>query len=125
MPRQAGFSLIEILCALTILALVLGVTLRILSGGLGAVRVAEDYGRAVAVAESRMAMLMASEAPTLGVRTGETSGFLWTDAVAETGEGLFAAAAAEGFAALRVTVRVQSSDGHAVSLQSVRLVRKR
>jgi hypothetical protein len=113
------------LCALTILALVLGVTLRILSGGLSAVRVAEDYGRAVAMAESRLSTLMVSEGPTLGVRTGENSGLLWTDTVAETADGMYGAAATEGFTALRVIVRVEAGDGHAVSLQSVRLVRKR
>ncbi len=53
--NQRGFSLLEILIAFAILALSLGVLLRIFSGGLVNAVVAEDYTVAVQIAESVMA----------------------------------------------------------------------
>ena len=53
--NQQGFSLLEILIAFSILALSLGILLKIFSGGVNTARVAEDYNLAVQIAESLMA----------------------------------------------------------------------
>jgi general secretion pathway protein I len=53
--NQQGFSLLEILIAFSILALSLGILLRIFSGGVNTAMVAEDYNIAVQIAESLMA----------------------------------------------------------------------
>lgn len=52
---QRGFSLLEILIAFSILALSLGVLLRIFAGGLNNAEAAGDYTVAVQIAESLMA----------------------------------------------------------------------
>lgn len=50
--KQQGFSLLEILIAFSILALSLGILLKIFSGGVNTAIVAEDYTIAVQIAES-------------------------------------------------------------------------
>jgi len=55
MNKQQGFSLLEILIAFSILALSLGILLKIFSAGVNAALVAEDYTAAVQIAESLMA----------------------------------------------------------------------
>jgi general secretion pathway protein I len=52
--RAGGFSLLEVLVAFSILALALGVLMRIFSGGVHLAALSEDYSRAVLLAESRM-----------------------------------------------------------------------
>ncbi len=53
--RQCGFSLLEILIAFSILALSLGILLKIFSAGVNTAGVAEEYTAAVQIAESLMA----------------------------------------------------------------------
>jgi len=53
--KQQGFSLLEILIAFSILALSLGILLKIFSAGVNNAVVAEDYTAAVQIAESLMA----------------------------------------------------------------------
>ena len=55
MNKQNGFSLLEILIAFSILALSLGILLKIFSAGVNTAVVAEDYTAAVQIAESLMA----------------------------------------------------------------------
>ncbi len=52
-----GFSLLEVLVAFVILALVLGVLMRIMSGGLANIGTTERYARAVSIAESHLTAL--------------------------------------------------------------------
>jgi general secretion pathway protein I len=54
-PKQQGFSLLEILVAFSILAVSLGILLKIFSGGVDTAIVAEDYTIAVQIAESLIA----------------------------------------------------------------------
>jgi len=68
--KQRGFSLLEILIAFSILALSLGILLKIFSAGVNTAGVAEEYTAAVQIAESLMAGA-GIEAP---LQAGETSG---------------------------------------------------
>lgn len=53
--RQKGFSLLEILIAFSILALSLGILLKIFSAGVNSAVIAEDYTAAVQIGQSLMA----------------------------------------------------------------------
>ncbi|MDO9168685.1 MAG: prepilin-type N-terminal cleavage/methylation domain-containing protein [Methylobacter sp.] len=53
--KQSGFSLLEILIAFSILALALGILLKIFSAGVNTAAVAEEYTAAVQIAEALMA----------------------------------------------------------------------
>ncbi|MCX7085763.1 MAG: type II secretion system protein [Methylococcales bacterium] len=53
--KQTGFSLLEIVIAFSILALSLGILLKIFSGGVNSAAIAEDYTVAVQIAEGLMA----------------------------------------------------------------------
>jgi general secretion pathway protein I len=55
MTRAAGFSLLEVLAAFVILALVGTQLFRLFSGALGNVTLADEYSRATLYAESRLA----------------------------------------------------------------------
>jgi general secretion pathway protein I len=55
LTKQQGFSLLEILIAFSILALSLGILLKIFSGGVNTAMVSEDYTIAVQIAESLIA----------------------------------------------------------------------
>ncbi|MDO9106247.1 MAG: type II secretion system protein [Methylovulum sp.] len=68
--QQRGFSLLEILIAFSILALSLGILLKIFSSGVNIAAVAEEYTAAVQIAESLM-IRTGVETP---LQAGETSG---------------------------------------------------
>jgi len=68
--KQQGFSLLEILIAFSILALSLGILLKIFSGGVNMAVVAEGYSAAVQIAES----LMAAEGVEKPLQAGQESG---------------------------------------------------
>ena len=68
--KQKGFSLLEILIAFSILAISLGILLKIFSSGINTALVSEDYTAAVQIAESLMAKT-GLESP---LQAGENSG---------------------------------------------------
>lgn len=69
-PRAGGFTLLEVLVAFVMLAMVLGVVLRIYSQGLERVSESETRTRAAMLAESKLALLGAE----IPLEEGETSG---------------------------------------------------
>ena len=77
--KQQGFSLLEILVAFSILALSLGIILKIFSAGLQTASLAENYTLAVEIAESLLARTGEEESLTLGESNGqENEYFNWT-----------------------------------------------
>jgi len=68
--KQQGFSLLEILIAFSILALSLGILLKIFSAGVNTAVVAEEYTAAVQIAEG----LMAKTGVETPLQTGQEAG---------------------------------------------------
>lgn len=83
-PRaERGFSLLEVLVAFTILAMLLGVMFQVFNTGLHAARDGEQYSRAVVVAESQLAQLAGEDVLVEGVTSGvDDTGFHWRATVA-------------------------------------------
>jgi general secretion pathway protein I len=77
-----GFSLLEVLVAFIILAMALGVIMRIFSGGLGNIGAAEHYSHAVAIAESKLEAIGVESPLTEGENAGtEEHGYTWRTSV--------------------------------------------
>ena len=68
--KQQGFSLLEILIAFSILALSLGILLKIFSAGVNTAMIAENYSAAVQLSES----LMAKTGIETPLQTGQSTG---------------------------------------------------
>lgn len=86
--QQFGFSLLEILVAFSILALSLGILLRVFSSNLQLTAVSDDYTKAVLLAESQLA-----EATADALEEGESQGtfgdhFRWTVSIQPYDPGL-------------------------------------
>lgn len=76
--KQQGFSLLEILIAFSILALSLGILLKIFSAGVNTAVVAEDYTAAVQIAEGLMAKTGVETPLLAGQETGvENEKYHW------------------------------------------------
>ena len=80
MGRQRGFTLIEVVVAFVLLALVLSVSLEIFSKGMARAADLDDRARALVVAQSRLADAGAEEGLKEGVTSGATEDrrFQWT-----------------------------------------------
>lgn len=74
-----GFTLLEILVAFTLMAMIVAVLMRVFSGGLQGISRAEDYARATSIAESALARVGAD----IPFKEGDTNGeegdrYRWT-----------------------------------------------
>ncbi len=76
--REAGFTILEVLTAFVLLAVALASIMQIFSSGLRDAQLADEYARAVIVAQSRLSAYTASEAPGEGSSSGQESVFTWT-----------------------------------------------
>jgi general secretion pathway protein I len=73
-----GFSLLEVLVAFTILAMLLGVLFQVFSGGLRAARAGDSYTRATVIAQSRLAAVGVEFPLEEGTSSGTADGtFHW------------------------------------------------
>jgi general secretion pathway protein I len=76
--RTQGFTLLEVLVAFTILALVMGALLRVFSGGMRTAEVARDHAVGTLLAESKLAAIGIEEPLVEGERTGVfDNGYRW------------------------------------------------
>ncbi len=78
MNREKGFSLLEILVAFSILAISLGILLKIFSSGVNTAMIAEEYTVATQIAESLMAKTGIEEPLVAGENYGtEVEKYHW------------------------------------------------
>ena len=124
--RQAGFSLLETLVAFSVLAICLGVVLRVFGGGGRAAVLTDGYARATTIAESFLAALGTEKELRLGRQDGLLAGgYRWTVQVAplpvDTEQ-----ISAMNFAFMpywvEVTVTWGEEDRRSVKLNTVRLI---
>ena len=74
MNSSRGFSLLEVLVAFTILAMLLGALFQVFSGGLRAAHSGDRYTRATVIAQSRLAALGVDQPLLEGVSSGTADG---------------------------------------------------
>lgn len=78
MNKEKGFSLLEVLVAFAILALALGILLRIFSGGVNTAVVADGYTTAIQIAESLLARTGVETPLQIGKSSGvEDNTYFW------------------------------------------------
>jgi general secretion pathway protein I len=73
--KQRGFSLLEMIIAFSILAVSLGILLRIFSSGITTAQVADDYTNAVQIANNLLAKTGVEKPLKLGEELGEENDF--------------------------------------------------
>jgi general secretion pathway protein I len=134
-PRgTAGFSLIEVLVAISVLAVVLGAIGAVVGNTVRTIHSVDRRLPLLETAQSLIASLPARDALQPGTQSGTSGEFRWRiDAVLLNGNVPDNAAAALSTAAtgappkvnwmpLAITVRVQGSEGPPVRLDTVRLI---
>jgi general secretion pathway protein I len=87
--RQVGFTLIEIVVAFVLLALVLSTSFELFSAGLRRAGDLEDQSRAILIAQSKIAATGMEQPLAEGVAQGDSEDgrFHWTVTVAPSSEG--------------------------------------
>lgn len=76
--RHSGFTLLEVLAAFVVFAIALAGLLQLFSGGLRDAQLADEYARAVMIAQSRLANYTAAERLEEMRTTGNEGAFAWT-----------------------------------------------
>jgi general secretion pathway protein I len=111
--RQAGFTLIEIVAAFVILTLVLATSYQIFSAGLQRAGDLEDYTRALAVAQSQIALSSVGDNFPEGQTVGESDDrkFHWTVSTSKYDEGGQSNPVIPAFFPVRIAVHVTWRSG--------------
>jgi general secretion pathway protein I len=120
--REAGFTLIEIVVAFVLLALVLGTSFQIFSEGLARTHVLEERSQALLIAQSQLNSAGGEQQLAEGQSAGQSADgrYQWVVSVARTNEGMPSGGgpAPSAYALYRIDVVVswQGSDGRTQSL---------
>lgn len=123
--RQRGFSLIEVLVAFAILAVAVSVILSLFATGLRNTAVAGEYGVALALAESKMAMLQGMDDARLAPLSQDgvfNDAYRWHSEVRQADSDSGVAGVAMYVLAVRVSWD-EAARSRAVDLSTVRLGR--
>ena len=123
MNRQQGFSLLEILVAFSILAISLGILLKIFSSGVNTAVIAENYTVATQIAESLMAKTGIETPLTEGERSGvEDETYHWQVNVSQLSPDVFEEGVMIELMAVQVIVDwgEDNQDNRSIELNTVR-----
>ena len=86
-PKDRGFTLLEVIIAFVIMALILGATFDTFSTGLRQAALTDHYTGAVVRAESQLALLGHVEPLDVGIRTGRFDQFYtWRSEIAPSAQ---------------------------------------
>ncbi|WP_027571347.1 type II secretion system protein J [Bradyrhizobium sp. WSM1743] len=121
---DAGFTLIEMLVALAVLSLSLGLIGSVVSTNMRAVRKIEE--RVSVIQETSVALVTAipdRDRLLLGTLRGASASGEWTVLVAPIGTGWDVAAGQAGWIPRMVELRLRSASGAVVDVRTVRLAR--
>jgi general secretion pathway protein I len=118
---SAGFTLIEALVALAVVAAVLASIGSVIAVNARGIRAADQRLALAGVASSVLAGLPRRDALRPGTQSGELAGHRWRVDVSPLVAGLVGPSV---WVPMAVTVRVQALDGPATQLTTVRLVRR-
>jgi general secretion pathway protein I len=133
-PRgTAGFTLIEVLVAISVLAVVLGAIGAVVGNTVRTIRSVDRRLPLLETAQSLIASLPTRDALQPGTQSGTSGEFRWRidavlldrnvpDSAASTSTAAAVATPKVNWVPLAITVRVQGSEGPPVRLDTVRLV---
>lgn len=76
--RQPGFTILEVLAAFVVFAVTLAALMQVFTGGLRDAQLADEYARAVMIAQSRLAEYTAADALQETSASGNQGEFAWT-----------------------------------------------
>jgi general secretion pathway protein I len=123
--RAQGFTLLEVLVAFTILALVMGALLQIFSGGLRTAEIASNHAVGALLAESKLAAIGIEEPLVAGERTGTfDNGYRWHYSIDRYGEQDGAQGEEQEIVPYRLILTVEwgpAGSGGSVTLVTLRL----
>ncbi|HYD69053.1 prepilin-type N-terminal cleavage/methylation domain-containing protein [Azospirillum sp.] len=118
---DAGFSLIEVLVALAVLAVVAGAGWQAFATGAAATTQADRRARAVTMAETLLAGALAQQPLSVGERSGHEQGFGWVLSVRPQRDPDTAWLPSRGLALYAVTATVRWDGGRELTLSTLRL----
>ena len=122
-PRgTAGFTLIEVLVAIAVLAVVLGAIGAVVGNTVRAIRSVDRRLPLLETAQSLIAALPTRDALQPGTQTGTSGEFRWRIDAVLLSPNVPDDAKAGKWMPLAITVRVQGSEGPPVRLDTVRLI---
>ena len=122
-PRgAAGFTLIEVLVAIAVLAVVLGAIGAVVGNTVRAIRSVDRRLPLLETAQSLIAALPTRDALQPGTQTGTSGEFRWRIDAVLLNRNVPDDAKAAKWMPLAITVRVQGSEGPPVRLDTVRLI---
>lgn len=121
--RSSGFTLLETLAALTILAIAFVALFESYSAGLKATHVSETYGRARILAQSLLSEAVAGWGQIPAIRTGRTGNFSWSVAIAPARAPWAALNTKQNWQLNRVTVTVGWDKSRRLELETLKLGR--
>ena len=76
--RSSGFTILEVLAAFVVFAVTLASLLQVFSGGLRDAQLADEYARAIIIAQSRLAGYTAAERLEETTTSGSDGDFAWS-----------------------------------------------
>jgi general secretion pathway protein I len=122
-PRgNAGFTLIEVLVAIAVLAVVLGAIGAVVGNTVRAIRSVDGRLPLLETAQSLIAALPTRDALQPGTQTGTSGEFRWRIDAVLLNRNVPDDAKAAKWMPLAITVRVQGSEGPPLRLDTVRLI---